>query len=484
MIRDPKHTQFPLVKHVFKFGIPSLSVFNVAGIRKRGTMGKTKEKLTGRTFLHVLKNFLCFVFAEEVSCDTPDVETLPGHLKPLGEGRPISKVQEVDGFPEPNKFFEDYVNPKKPVIFKGGAKLSPAYQLWSDEYLKNHPKSEEMQFDIEIGKKENRQGNMQKRSVKDFINSYHTDDVYGVTDVPDILKHQFLLPPSIRCQNIKNQLSMMLMWFSSGGTKSVLHQDSFENINCLFRGSKRLIMIEYPKYVKDVVIDRPNGYSAVDVDKVDYTKYPGLSKVDFVEANMEQGDCLYIPYQWFHQVNSFPNENQTNTAVNVWWIYNTSFVPKDCNMKAEEATLDKFKFQDVDQPYGGEDGEEEAAANPEDIFASYFKEKNAPEITFDEFAKDISSPDSNLAEIGLVDIRNRKRRQIFAKQFFDILDLDGNGIVDYNDYNSEDPDKREDSSKKLSDLFAEIDKYFESLGNNDDSSNEQQADSDNAKDEL
>ena len=35
-----------------------------------------------------------------------------------------------------------------------------------------------------------------------------------------------------------------LMWFSSGGTKSVIHTDSFDNINCLFRGEKTFVMVD------------------------------------------------------------------------------------------------------------------------------------------------------------------------------------------------------------------------------------------------
>ena len=31
-----------------------------------------------------------------------DLASLPGHLQPLGTGRPIAKVAEVQGFPEPD----------------------------------------------------------------------------------------------------------------------------------------------------------------------------------------------------------------------------------------------------------------------------------------------------------------------------------------------------------------------------------------------
>ena len=43
------------------------------------------------------------------------------------------------------------------------------------------------------------------------------------------------------------------MWFSSGGTKSVLHNDDVDNINCLFSGTKELLFIDYKKYNDKVI---------------------------------------------------------------------------------------------------------------------------------------------------------------------------------------------------------------------------------------
>lgn len=48
-----------------------------------------------------------------------------------------------------------------------------------------------------------------------------------------------------------------------------------------------------------MLFDHPEGsYSGIDVDDVDYDKYPGLAKVEFMHAEVEAGDCLYIPYKW------------------------------------------------------------------------------------------------------------------------------------------------------------------------------------------
>ena len=35
---------------------------------------------------------------------------------------------------------------------------------------------------------------------------------------------------------------------------------------------------------------------------VDMNKYSGLATVPWYEAVIEQGDCLYLPYEWIHQV--------------------------------------------------------------------------------------------------------------------------------------------------------------------------------------
>ena len=42
------------------------------------------------------------------------------------------------------------------------------------------------------------------------------------------------------------------MWFSSGGTKSVVHTDSVDNINCLYSGEKEFVMVNPHKFADKV----------------------------------------------------------------------------------------------------------------------------------------------------------------------------------------------------------------------------------------
>ena len=50
--------------------------------------------------------------------------------------------------------------------------------------------------------------------------------------------------PTLTCGGYVNLLQDIVMWFSSGGTKSVLHADNVDNINCLFSGEKELYMVD------------------------------------------------------------------------------------------------------------------------------------------------------------------------------------------------------------------------------------------------
>lgn len=50
--------------------------------------------------------------------------------------------------------------------------------------------------------------------------------------------------PCLSCGGYDRVVTDIVMWFSSGGTKSVLHNDGVDNINCLFSGEKELYMVD------------------------------------------------------------------------------------------------------------------------------------------------------------------------------------------------------------------------------------------------
>lgn len=52
----------------------------------------------------------------------------------------------------------------------------------------------------------------------------------------------------------------------------------------------------------------------LDPDEIDLVKYPLVAQVDYSIAELEEGDMLYIPQSWYHQVTFL---NDTNFILKV-----------------------------------------------------------------------------------------------------------------------------------------------------------------------
>ena len=59
----------------------------------------------------------------------------------------------------------------------------------------------------------------------------------------------------------------------------------------------------------------------------------------------------------FHQVNSWANDQGMNVAVNVWFQHVRGHRPKKCKLSPEEATLEKYRFSDLERQKSEKEGE-------------------------------------------------------------------------------------------------------------------------------
>ena len=86
---------------------------------------------------------------------------------------------------------------------------------------------------------------------------------------------------------------------SQGGSRSHVYNDDVESIYCPLRGKTDYFLMEYISN-KANIVDRPQGgYSTVDVDRVDFVKFPNLRKIkELIKVELYPGDCLYVPYRW------------------------------------------------------------------------------------------------------------------------------------------------------------------------------------------
>ena len=126
---------------------------------------------------------LASLYATVTIATNVDLTKEPGHLKAFGEVGVTHSVREVDGFLNPAEFFGDHVSKLKPVKFKGAAKLSPAFEKWSDDYFLSQDDRNEF-VHVEKMKKEDRNGQGTTIAFKHFIKTYNDSDVYMVNSVP------------------------------------------------------------------------------------------------------------------------------------------------------------------------------------------------------------------------------------------------------------------------------------------------------------
>ncbi|CAM9573509.1 unnamed protein product [Scytosiphon promiscuus] len=148
------------------------------------------------------------------------------------------------------------------------------------------------------------------------------------------------------------ELLLTNLWVGKGGTTAVLHYDDYENLLCQVRGTKELVLFppedlenlyyvgrrkgklkyEFPgKWTRDE-LDGPNKVifsSSVRLDDPDFDRHPRLKRCRPYRVTLREGDVLYMPAFWHHEVRSYPDEDEGNVAVNFWFRNVTSFAEQE-----------------------------------------------------------------------------------------------------------------------------------------------------------
>jgi len=335
----------------------------------------------------------------------------------FGESGPSLDVEAVQGFPSSRDFFTYFALPSRPLKMAGAAKWSTAFKNWEDSYFLTRQESSETLVNVETRKKENRTQPTLEITFRDFVKNYKDFDQYMVDPVPDFLRKEVVLPGPLQCRQVaENFLVENIMWFSSGGTKSVVHTDAVDNILCLFRGEKVFVMVDPDKYADRVDIDHPEGaYSDIDVDNVDYDRYPGLVGIEFYHVNISAGDCLFVPYKWIHQVRSY----NRNIAVNVWWDHhrNSEIDLENCPTELDlDLTLHKVNFISFSE-----------LMNSVNSIRDQFHEfsSRVKSLTFEKFLELLTN-NADLDEAG-------EGYKVPIRQIFKLIDTNRDGVLHKNE---------------------------------------------------
>jgi Cupin-like domain len=112
------------------------------------------------------------------------------------------------------------------------------------------------------------------------------------------------------------------MWIGNASTVAP-HYDCKDNIACVAAGRRRFVLFP-PEQLENLYVgplhSTPQGVpiSLVDVANPDLTRFPRFEQAYAVAqtAELEPGDAIYIPYMWWHGVQSLA---PFNILVNYWW---------------------------------------------------------------------------------------------------------------------------------------------------------------------
>ncbi len=112
------------------------------------------------------------------------------------------------------------------------------------------------------------------------------------------------------------------LWIGSA-IKVATHSDPTENVACVAAGRRRFTLFS-PEQVSNLYMGpfhiTPAGtqVSMAHVTAPDIERFPrfaaALEAAQY--ADLEPGDAIYIPYQWYHHVESL---DRFNVLVNYWW---------------------------------------------------------------------------------------------------------------------------------------------------------------------
>lgn len=268
----------------------------------------------------------------------------------------------------------------KPLLLRGLARTMPAYEQWATDAALIKLAGRTV-HSVEVGpQQETRRSAMQRLSLVEFLSRQAKErahrgivrgssDVmhYLVSSVPRELARDLLLPPMLRCGGSTDRSMRSYIWMSTGGTSSVLHEDSDDNLHCVFAGSKKffIVDVEHREAWRDKrcgwydaeIASSPgrarglsenelrlqHGYGTwVDINatSVDLVRFPCWANIPWTATTVESGDCLFLPAGFLHHVRADGGAEQRSISTNLWWRRPKTFEPTKGFGCADGADMD------------------------------------------------------------------------------------------------------------------------------------------------
>ncbi|CAM9512172.1 unnamed protein product [Ectocarpus sp. 12 AP-2014] len=316
--------------------------------------------------------------------DKPGRRNEPAGAGGKREGAASAWVEEAGGYlslPEveisgPEDFMEAFVNKSKPAVIKNFQDGFAPKEAWSWTALSERFGDSMVRVSLsETGRFDGPEpGDMwglargdevlvrpptTSMAFSDFVRLLRQEGIKETFYLEYLALHQYLGTPMAEMVPLptaaaESGLELLLtnLWVGKGGTTAVLHYDDYENLLCQVRGTKELMLFppkdlenlyyvgrrkgklkyHFPgKWTRDE-LDGPNKVifsSSVRLDDPDFERHPRLRLCRPYRVVLQEGDVLYMPAFWHHEVRSYPDAEGGNVAVNFWFRNVTSFAEEE-----------------------------------------------------------------------------------------------------------------------------------------------------------
>lgn len=220
------------------------------------------------------------------------------------------RVPRVSGLSSAD-FLARFYAPGRPVIVEGELQDWPALRLWTPDYLKAKVGSAEIEFqggrqssgDFELYK-DNHKRRMPFDAYVDLITARPGNDAY-ITAYNSGDNQAALAPLHEDVQTLAKFLTGKpgMIWIGPVGTFTPLHFDLTNNLLAQVKGSKRILL--NPPSETQHLYHRRHVFSAVhditDEERI-ARDFPLAANAITYELDLAEGELLYIPIGWWHQV--------------------------------------------------------------------------------------------------------------------------------------------------------------------------------------
>jgi hypothetical protein len=234
----------------------------------------------------------------------------------------VPEVERIDS-PSPERL-ERCIAEHRPAILTGLMKDQKATRCWDLDYLRARLGRSKVQV-VSHDKPRiywNPDSGLALRPMTfdDFVDgaldnknaySYMQDDVNSFP----VIKDDYRLPEMMSAKGIVRGK----FWLSGAGLVTPLHYDAVETFHWVVRGSKRFMCFApgVRRYYPFSWRTTAPFISQLDPDSYDRARFPRFADAQPVDLHVNEGEILYLPAFWWHQVYS---EAPVNVSVNfVWW---------------------------------------------------------------------------------------------------------------------------------------------------------------------